>query len=159
MVATVAGIVVVVIIAVMYFSGSGIIAGQNTSGTTPVPTAVAGTPSASATRTPSATSTLSVTVKETTPVTVSGEGVIVKVDYIGSFTGSYGSNGQIQTVKNSGTRVYTIENATGTVTATFKKADATTKHALTVEIYKNGNLLKSGTTTAAYGTVDISATV
>ena len=116
-------------------------------------------PSAAASTPPAETSTLSITATDTPPVPVPDKGVIVRVDYIGSFSGSIGSNGQIQPVKNSGTQVYTLDNATGTVTASFKKEDATTKHALTVTIYKNGSLLKSGSTSSAYGTVDISAAV
>ncbi|MEN6444136.1 MAG: hypothetical protein WC391_09375 [Methanoregula sp.] len=163
MVATVAGIAAVVIIAVVYSSGGGIPVGENAHDASPVQTGVVGTststPHVSATSTPSGTSTVPVIVRETTPVTVPGEGVIVKVDYVGSFSGSYGSGGQVQTVKNSGTQVYSLDTAAGTVTASFRKEDGTTKHALTVEIYKNGNLLKSGSTMSAYGTVDISAAV
>ncbi len=159
MISTVAGIAVVVIIAVLYFSGSGIIPVQNSSETPPVHTTVTRIPSATASPAPAGTSTPTMSVTDTPPVTVPDEGVIVRVDYIGSFSGSIGSNGQIQTVKNSGTKVYTLDNATGTITASFKKEDATTKHALTVTIYKNGSLLKSGSTSSAYGTVDISATI
>jgi hypothetical protein len=159
MISTVVGIAVVVIIAVIYFSGSGLIPVQNSSESPAVRTTIPGMPSAAASPAPAGTSTLSITATDTPPVPVPDKGVIVRIDYIGSFSGSIGSNGQIQPVKNSGTQVYTLDNATGTVTASFKKEDATTKHALTVAIYKNGNLLKSGSTTSAYGNIDISAAV
>ena len=44
---------------------------------------------------------------------------------------------------NSGTQIYQVANATGTVTATFQKTDNTATHALTVIIYENGRQLAS----------------
>ena len=88
MISTVAGIAVVVIIAALYFSGSGIIPVQNSSETPPVHTTVTRIPSATASPAPAGTSTPSMSVTDTPPVTVPDEGVIVRVDYIGSFSGS-----------------------------------------------------------------------
>jgi len=81
------------------------------------------------------------------------------VDYIGSYSGSYTSDGETTTIKNSGTRVYEISDATGTVTATVQKGDNTATHALTVSIYKDGTLLTSDSTSEAYGSVTVSASV
>lgn len=100
-----------------------------------------------------------IVIATTTPVTISDTGVTIKVDYIGSFSGSYTANGESTTIKNSGTKVYEITNATGTVSASVKKTDNTATHALTVEIYKDGTLVKSGNTSAAYGDVTVSADV
>ena len=44
----------------------------------------------------------------------------------------------LQTRTDSGARYYEVVNATGQVTAVFEKKDNSTKHDLTVEIYKNG---------------------
>jgi hypothetical protein len=56
---------------------------------------------------------------------------------------------------NSGDRVWEVENATGTVKATFEKLDGSS-HELLVEIYKDGRALTSGTTTVGHGSVALS---
>jgi len=48
-----------------------------------------------------------------------------------------------------------VENATGTVTASFWKLDGSS-HEITVSIYKDGKVLTSGTSTAANGKVTLS---
>ena len=145
MISTVAGIAVVVIIAALYFSGSGIIARDKTLlkhhrciqrsrayHLQLYPRDSAGT----------FTPTMSVT--DTPPVTVPDEGVIVRVNYIGIFW----DNRDERTDTNSKefrNKVYTLDNHR-TITAIFQKQDASTKHDLTVEIYKDGSLLKSAIT-------------
>jgi uncharacterized surface anchored protein len=63
----------------------------------------------------------------------------------------------LQTMTNSRERFLEIENATGTVQATVQKLDASTNHVLLVEIYKDGNLLTTGSTSDANGKVTVSA--
>lgn len=159
LIATVAGIVVVVIAALFFFSGlGGSVAGD---GSIPGPgtTAAPSVTSTAAASTPSASKTSTVVIATTTPVTVPATGVYIKVDYLGGFSGSYTANGVTTKKTNSGTRLYEIADATGTVTATFKKSDGTTNHALSVTIYKNGAQLDTGSTSAAYGTVTVTANV
>jgi hypothetical protein len=60
------------------------------------------------------------------------------------------------TVTSSGDRYYPVENATGSVEASFSKLDGTTKQVLLVEILKNGSILTSGNTTAGFGNVTLS---
>jgi hypothetical protein len=95
------------------------------------------------------------TVKPTTQVTIPVTGVFVKVSYIGGFNGTYGMNGAMQQVKNSGNRLYEITNATGNVTATFYKQDGSTKHDITVELWKNGKLLTSAKNSTPFGKASI----
>lgn len=122
-------------------------------------------PSASSTTTPSAVTTgalsnsgvASITVRETTAPTVPVTGVWVVIDYIGGFTGTYGMSSDLQKVDSSGSRIYEVVNATGTIQANIAKKDSSTKHALSVSIYQNGQLLKSGTTSDSYGKVSVSA--
>ena len=90
----------------------------------------------------------------TTEVTVPVEGVYVRIEYLGSFNGTYGINDLMQKVRNSGDRLYPIDNATGNLTATFYKEDRSS-HVLSVEIWKNGKLLTSGNTTAGFGKVSL----
>jgi hypothetical protein len=98
-----------------------------------------------------------ITAKPTTQVTIPVKGVFVKVSYIGGYNGSYGMNGVIQKVKNSGENKppYEITNATGNVSATFTKEDGSTKHAITVELWKDGKLVKSATNSTPFGTASI----
>ena len=83
------------------------------------------------------------TIKPTIAVTIPPTGVFVKVSYIGSFSGAYGTNGAMVNVKNSGDRLYEVVNATGNITASFSKLDGSTKHDITVELWKNGKSLTS----------------
>jgi hypothetical protein len=64
-------------------------------------------------------------------------------------------NGTMQQVTNSGDRVYEITNATGNVTATFYKQDGSTKHDITVELWKNGKSLTSAKNSTPFGKASI----
>ena len=119
--------------------------------TLPVPTA--GTPVV----TPARTSGPAVVVPTPTEVVVPATGVWVRVNYLGAWTGSYGKAGSLVKVTDSGLRQYQIENPTGSIQASFRKDDSTS-HDLTVEIYRNGAVIKRGNTTLPRGTVDISVT-
>lgn len=126
---------------------SGCVSEQSTSQTTTVPTG-------SGTQQTQVSGTL--TVKPTTEVTIPVTGVFVKVSYLGSFNGTYGVNGVMQKARDSGDRVYEITNATGDFTATFYKLDGSTKHDLTVELWKNGKSLTSAKNSTPFGMVSIS---
>lgn len=99
----------------------------------------------------------SITVKETTAPTVPVSGVWVLISYIGSYKGTYGMSSDLQKLESSGSRLFEVVNATGTVQADFEKKDSSTKHELSVAIYKDGTLLKSDATTESYGKVSVSA--
>jgi len=90
-------------------------------------------------------------------VTVPTTGVWVRVNYLGAWTGTYGKAGSLVKVADSGLRQYQVENPTGSIQASFRKDDSTS-HDLTVEIYRNGAVIKRGNTTLPRGTVDISVT-
>jgi len=125
---------------------SGCVGQQSTPQTTPVPTG-------SSTQKTQITGnqTIKPTIQATIPVT----GVFVKVSYLGAFNGTYGMNGAMQQVKNSGERVYEITNATGNFTATFYKQDGSTKHDITVELWKNGKSLTSAKNSTPFGKASI----
>jgi len=103
------------------------------------------------------TGVASITVKETTAPTVPVSGVWVMISYIGSYKGTYGMSSDLQKVESSGSRLFEVVNATGTVQADFEKKDSSTKHELSVAIYKDGTLLKSDATNESYGKVSVSA--
>lgn len=161
LVATVAGIIIVIIVALMFFSGGGSPAGTSSAGPSS-----ASAPSAASTTASSA----SVSARQTagpavtlayatdTPVAIPTSGVYIRVDYIGGFTGSYGMNDSVLTAQDSGTKFFEVGNATGTVTAVFKKDDGS-KHTMTVAIVKDGTSVKSAETSDAYGNVSVSADI
>jgi len=120
---------------------------------TTLPVPAAGT----AVVTPRQTSGPAVIVQTPTEVAVPATGVWVRVDYLGGWTGSYGKAGALVTVADSGLRQYQVENPTGAIKASFRKDDSSS-HDLTVEIYRNGAVIKRGNTTLPRGTVDISVT-
>jgi hypothetical protein len=152
-IAAAVGVIAVIVIAAFFFFGNGGSAGQP---------ATSGSPSAtsgSSSSTTSVSSTLNPTaIKEQPTITVPATGVWVKVSYLGSFSGQYGpSDGAMLAAKDSGDKAFEIVNATGTITATFKKTDSSTKsHDLTVEIWKDGKVLKFDKNSAPKGEVSVS---
>jgi hypothetical protein len=99
---------------------------------------------------------VNLTVKPTTQVTIPVTGVYVKVSYLGGFSGAYGVNNvMIKPTPNSGVKLYEIINATGNVSATFKKDDGSTKHEITVELFKNGKSLVSAKNSTPFGIASI----
>jgi hypothetical protein len=155
-IAAAVGVIAVIVIAAFFFFGSGSSTGQPAASGSP--SATSGSSSSSA----SVSGTLNPTaIKEQPTMTVPATGVWVKVSYLGSFSGQYGpSDGAMVTAKDSGDKAYEIVNATGTVTASFKKTDTSTKpHDLTVEIWKEGKVLKFNTSSAPKGEASVSYTL
>jgi len=95
------------------------------------------------------------TVKPTKQVTIPVTGVVVKVSYLGGFSGTYGANNVMTKVQNSGDKVYEITNATGDISATFKKEDGSTKHEITVELFKDGKSVVSAKNSTPFGVASI----
>jgi hypothetical protein len=90
-----------------------------------------------------------------TDVPLPTTGVWVRVDYPGSWKGSYGTAAAPVAIIDSGVRQYKVESPNGTLQASIRKDDET-NHVLIVEIYKNGAVIKRGTTNTPLGSVDIS---
>jgi hypothetical protein len=152
-IAAVVGVIAVVIIAVMFFLGGGSV---SAAGGSPSPGSSSAAPQ---TTLLSNKGVASITVKETPAPTIPVSGVWISVDYMGGYKGTYGMPSDPQKVEDSGARLYEVVNAAGTVQANLSKKDSSTKHALTVSIYKDGQLLNSGTTSDSYGKVSITANV
>jgi hypothetical protein len=98
-------------------------------------------------------------IKTQTAVTVPEDGVYVRVSYLGGFGGTYGMKGNMMTMRNSGDRVFVVENATGAVSATFHKEDGSTRHEIVVEIYKDGKSQAVARNSSSYGEAGVTATV
>ncbi|MHB8164679.1 MAG: zinc ribbon domain-containing protein [Methanoregula sp.] len=149
-------IIAVVGVVVYPMISSGSIGSGNETSQSGAPVTV--TPTLSTSSTPATSGTI--VISETTPAPAAPvTGVYVHVDYIGGWKGTYGMSSDLQKADLSGDRFLEVVNATGPIQANFEKLDGSTKHPLVVEIYKNGGLLKNGTSSAAYGKVTISADV
>lgn len=147
-IAAVVGVIAVVIIALVFFLGGG-------SGQTSGATSSGSSSAAPQTTLLSNKGVASITVRETTPVSVPATGVYVEVNYLGSYSGTYGTNSSVQKTQNSGDRLYPVENVTGTIVAKFQKQDRSTSHDLTVQIWKDGKAVKFGKNSSAYGIVSV----
>ena len=159
-VAAVVGVIAVVIMALVFFMGGGNAGGQTASGqSTTAQATQAPLVSSAPPTTVSGVSIKPELIKEAPTVTVPGNGAFVRVSYIGGFTGTYGINGEMVTVRNSGERVFPLNATTGAVSATFHKEDGSTRHEIVVEIYKDGKVLKSARNTSAYGEVSVNSPV
>ncbi|MGB8219798.1 MAG: zinc ribbon domain-containing protein [Methanoregula sp.] len=104
-----------------------------------------------------------IVVATQTPVSIPQTGVYVYVNYLGGWTGTYGTSDNLQKDTNSGEKDMEVVNATGVsatgnVAASFSKQDGSS-HAITVSIYKDGKLLSTGSTTAPNGKVTLSVNV
>ena len=149
-IAAVVGVIAVVIIALVFFLGGGF-------GQTSTPSGI--TPSGSSSVAPQTTlltnkGVASITVKATTPVSVPATGVYVEVNYLGSYTGTYGTNSSVQKEQNSGDHLYNIEDANSTIVAKFQKQDRSS-HDLTVQIWKDGKAVKFAKNGSAYGIASV----
>ncbi len=152
-IAAIVGVIAVVVIAAVFFWGGG--SGQ-TSGASSSGSSSSGSSSAvPQTTLLSNQGVASITVRQTTPVTVPATGAFVEVNYLGSYSGTYGTNASMQTIQNSGDQLFGIEDSNGTISAKFQKMDSSTKHDLTVQIWKNGKAVKFADNSSAFGIVSI----
>lgn len=81
-------------------------------------------------------------------------GVWVRINYPNEFTGLVGTAGAEREVGDTGERFYQVSTSTGTVSAQIQKADGS-GDPLTVEVYKDGELVIKKSTTAPKGIVEI----
>jgi hypothetical protein len=158
-----AGLAIILIIAgaigVYFFAPS--LIGKSGAPATPVATPLvttAATPVPATTAPPAEVTTEAtpeVTPSETAPQTIIPQtGVWVRIEYNGKFTASFGTAGRMRDVAGSGDQFYQIPAKDEIVDATVQKLDDS-GNALTVSVYNNGELAKSGTTSHPHGTIDL----
>jgi len=152
-IAAVVGIIAVIVIALLFFTGDGSSAPAESSGQ---PQTTSASPAAQPTV---VVGGVPLKIVTQAPVNVPDEGVYVMVSYLGGFAGTYGTEGSMTTTGNSGNRVFAVENATGVVSATFHKEDASTTHEIAVAIYKDGKSLQEARNSSSYGIASVTATV
>jgi hypothetical protein len=162
MIAAAVVVVIVVVVAVMAYLVAPSLFGRGTTPLPPVTIALTTT----MTTVPTPVPTTIATLPPTTPVTaipttiaavaVPQTGVWIKVTYAGSFTGSAGAPGRFRDISDNGDHVYQLAVKDEIVTASIQKQD-NSGNKLTVGIYSQGQLVKSGSVTAPKGTVNIAA--
>ena len=89
-------------------------------------------------------------------ISIPQTGVWIRVNYEGAFSGSAGAPGRFREIDDTGDHVYQLPVKDEIVTVTIQKQDNTGRK-LTVEIYKEGQLIKSGSVSAPKGNVIVSA--
>ena len=121
--------------------------------TTPVATLATTipTPLPQSTRAPVVTST---TTPGPTQLMIPPNGVWVRAVYPRSYSGQIGADGGWSEVFGTGDKFYPISTKNGLVTANFLKQDGS-GDTLVVEIYKDGVMLKRGSTTTPKGIVEL----
>lgn len=97
------------------------------------------------------------------PIQASADQVVLRVDYNGAWSGAYGDTGSIQSWSGTGPYTLTLTRPSGTllwvVSANAQKQDGSSS-ALTVSIERaNGAILKSSSTSTAYGVAQVAVTV
>jgi hypothetical protein len=160
-IAAIAILAIVVIAAVFVFANP--FRGTGTPGVTITPTPTATIPvvtTASVTTAPTTSPpvTTLVTTLPTTPAQprIPATGVWIRITYTGMFSGTYGTPGLVAEVTSTGDRLYQVATDTGPVVASIKKQDGSGDK-LTVAVYKDGELMKTASTTAPSGTLDFLA--
>lgn len=86
-------------------------------------------------------------------ITIPKNGVWVRVEYNGTFTGKYGNPGSLLPVGGSGDQFYMVRNSEGLVQASFQKQD-NSGQSLAVGIYRNGELIYRRTIRTPMGTIE-----
>ena len=82
-----------------------------------------------------------------------------KVIYPGKWQGAIGEGGNIKSISGSGTMTYDFKDPSGyAIVINGQKMDSSSQR-LTVEILKNGNVIKTEFTDASYGLVQVVATI
>ena len=84
--------------------------------------------------------------------------VQIRITYSGLWSGAYGDAGSMQSIDGSGSETITLDNPGSIISTSFQKKD-NSQDELKVEILKNGQVLKSGSTTAAYGVVAVASSI
>lgn len=154
-----------IIVAVVIIAGIALILFGGSGNTDEQPGAAPGSTTAPA----GASATQKTVAKGTTPdlaaitvpttVAISNAGTYIRVQYLGSYKGTYDADGEVYNITSSGDRLFTIKNSSQTVTVNVRKTDRSTRQTLTAEIWKDGRLLGTANTTALYGEISVTAAV
>jgi hypothetical protein len=150
-------IIVIVIIAVVAVGGFVLIKNMHTNTTVvpPVTTAMPTTQPTVPTPTAAPVVTTAIpTVSQTPATSVPQTGVWVEIIYDQTYTGSVGLPGDQVQVSDTGDHYYRIPTENGVVAVSVQKNDGSADE-LKVNLFNNGVLVKTDSTTIPYGNVDM----
>lgn len=82
------------------------------------------------------------------------KGYSIRINYAGSWQGNYGDASGQQSISGYGDDEYSITSPQGPIVAVIQKFDGRSD-TLTVEILKDGKVMKSGHTDSSYGVVSV----
>jgi hypothetical protein len=157
------GIVLVAVIGgvFLFMQGPGGIPGitptpEITTPATPVPTAVVTTVATA--RPTTATPPPTPTQVSAPSVMVPKTGVWVKIGYAGKFEGTVGSPGRLKEIDATGDQYYQVPTTDGPVDVSVRKADGTSGK-MTVDVYKDGGLVRHAETVAPRGLIEFQASL
>lgn len=94
-----------------------------------------------------------------TTIAVAKTGIYVRVHYMGAYTGFYEADGAVHKIWTSGDRLFAVENSSQIINVSVQKTDRSAKQPLTVEIWKDGTVVRNASTTALFGQVNVTAAV
>jgi len=83
----------------------------------------------------------------------------VRVIYSGEWTGTFGSGSNMQTETGFGSQTFEVTNPSGSITATFKKADGGAGQIMFVDLLKDSKVMETGDTTDSGGSVTVTASL
>jgi hypothetical protein len=89
-------------------------------------------------------------------IPVPKSGVWVKVSYADKYEGTVGTPGSVREVVDTGEHFYQISTSDGPVVVSIQKDDGTSGM-LSIDVYKDGNLMKHAETVAPKGIVEFLA--
>lgn len=79
----------------------------------------------------------------------------VRIQYSGEWTGSIGQGGSVKSVDGSGTETFSIDGEPTIISANAQKQDDSSNE-LTVQVLKDGEVVKETSTSAEYGVAQVS---
>ena len=85
----------------------------------------------------------------------SGVNFSVRVDYNGDWSGSVASDGSASSIQGSGRKTISIDGSPNVISANAQKKDDSSA-TLTIRILENGKVVKTASTSAAYGLAQVS---
>ncbi len=123
---------------------------------TPVPTIAVATPAPVPSPTPKTTFVATATPAPEPKFSIPASGVWLRITYPGKYSGTFGTPGSQYPVgeRDTGDQLYTVSTINGPVVASIQKLDGSSDK-LTIEVYKNGALMKRAVTVAPKGIIDL----
>ena len=156
-----------IVIVILAVAGGLFIYSDSLKGTPPVSPGIVTTVPVTPGATTSATPVQTTVVPEQTPTplvtplpttlpaaVIPDTGVWVRVRYEGNYVGQVGVSGGMRQVSGSGDQLYQVPTINGILDVTIGKQDGS-GNILTVEVYKNGILVKRSTVATPRGNIDI----